>query len=321
MEKKIVFMFSGQGSQYFQMGKKLYDGEPQFRQWMNELDELPKKTIGVSIVDEIYDKERKKEDCFGRTLLTHPAIFMTEYSMAMTIMNAGVRPDWVMGTSLGEFAAAVIAGVLDVGKALELVMLQAACIEDSCERGGMLAILANQELYGNVSLIRENSSLVGMNFPTHFVISGFEKQIKEIEKWLKENCIPFQPLSVSHGFHSPNIDPGRERFLAQINHEIFRSPQIGFISANKGRPLQKIDERYFWNIVREPILFRETATSMFCNEGFHVIIDLSPSGTLAALSRHILSQNAKIMYSMTPYGDEKENMNLIKKMKKNIDIS
>ena len=91
MSARTVFMFSGQGSQYFQMGKPLFEGNAVFRHWMIRLDGLAREISGKSVIDAIYSSG--KAEVFDRTLLTHPAIFMIEYSLARCLMHEGVKPD------------------------------------------------------------------------------------------------------------------------------------------------------------------------------------------------------------------------------------
>lgn len=96
-------MYSGQGSQYYQMGKDLFDTEPIFRNEMQRLDALVRERLGVSVVDIIYDNNKRISDLFDRTLYTSPAIFMVEYAMTQTLVQKGVKPDYLLGTSLGEY--------------------------------------------------------------------------------------------------------------------------------------------------------------------------------------------------------------------------
>src|SRR5262245_63688851 len=137
-----VFMFSGQGSQYFHMGRALYDDNDTFRDWMIRLDDIARGASGRSVIETLYSDAHGKGDPFDRTLLTHPAIFMVEYSLAQSLMRAGVWPDIVLGASLGSFAAAAVAGFIGVEDALTAVMRQATALEECCEPGGMIAVLA-----------------------------------------------------------------------------------------------------------------------------------------------------------------------------------
>lgn len=125
---RTVFMFSGQGSNYFQMGRELFDRNQAFRDSMLQLDAVVRRAAGMSVIEILYGPGQKTE-VFDRTVLTHPAIFMVEYALAQTLMRAGVVPDVVLGTSLGSFAAAALAGFADVEEMLEIVIRQAQALE------------------------------------------------------------------------------------------------------------------------------------------------------------------------------------------------
>src|SRR4051812_8779412 len=101
-------MFSGQGSQYFHMGRALFEGNATFRHWMTRLDAMVRQSSGASVVETLYSDANRRSDAFDRTLLTHPAIFMVEVSLAQCLMDAGLQPDLVLGASLGSFAAAAV---------------------------------------------------------------------------------------------------------------------------------------------------------------------------------------------------------------------
>src|SRR5262245_6272077 len=136
-------MFSGQGSHYLQMGRALFDDNRIFRDWMMRLDDFVRQSSGTSVIETLYSDRHKAGDSFDRTLLTHPAIFMVEYSLAQTLIDLGVQPDMVLGVSVGTFAAATVAGFLGVENALTAVMRQASALEENCEAGGMTAVLAD----------------------------------------------------------------------------------------------------------------------------------------------------------------------------------
>src|SRR5205085_5279776 len=130
-------MFSGQGSQYFQMGRELFEKNQTFRDWMVRLDEIARKSSGTPVIETLYSDLQSRGNPFERTLLTHPAIFMVEYSLAQTLMHAGVWPDLVLGASIRSFAAAAVGGFIDVEDALTAVVRQPIVLEESCQTGGM----------------------------------------------------------------------------------------------------------------------------------------------------------------------------------------
>ena len=170
--RNVVFLFAGQGSQFFFMAEKLYRTDVQFANWMNYFDQIFKDKVGTSILSYIYDKNRSIGMPMDDIIYSNPAIFMTEVSLAKTIMAQGIQPDAVLGVSLGEFAASAIAGIIDIKEAFETVIDLSYDIKNTCPRGGMLAIISNNRIYYQNDWMRENSTIVANNYDQHFVVAG-----------------------------------------------------------------------------------------------------------------------------------------------------
>ncbi|WPS89975.1 ACP S-malonyltransferase [Brevibacillus halotolerans] len=306
MEKPIVFMFSGQGSQYFQMGKELFDQNPSFRRWMLQLDRISSSITGQSVLEILYDPTKAKGDRFNQTKHTHPAIFMLEYALAKTLIESGIRPAYVLGSSLGEFAAAAVAGILDAEQALTAVLKQAEVFESTCVPGGMLAVLAEPAVYEN-SILKNETELVGVNYHSHFVISGGMNQIQAAERFLREQNIISQQLPVSFAFHSSLIDPAELDYKAFLFTQRQKQPTISFVSGVKGRLISEVDSDYFWDVVRQPICFFESLQAME-QEGDYIYLDISPSGALSNFAKRIIrSDSQSECYSiLSSYGVQLE---------------
>src|SRR5438093_433987 len=252
-----VFMFSGQGSQYFQMGRGLFEGHDTFRRWMLRLDGIARGTLGRSVVETLYADTRGKADPFDRTLLTHPAIFMVEYALAQSLIQAGVVPDMVLGASMGSFAAATVADVLDVEEALAAVIRQAAAFEEACERGGMTAVLAAPELFRE-PFLGGRGELAGVNFSSHFVVSAKETELDAIESSLRRRDVGHQRLAVSFPFHSRWIDGAESAFAAFMAGVPRRAPRLPFVCCEQAATLAEVPVGYFCSVVRRPVRFRES---------------------------------------------------------------
>jgi trans-AT polyketide synthase/acyltransferase/oxidoreductase domain-containing protein len=300
--KKVVFLFSGQGSQYYQMGRELYENHPVFKESMEKLDEVACRILGESVLAHLYDKSKTIGDLFDRTLYTHPAIFMVEVSLARVLIESGVRPNAVVGASLGEFAAAAVAGVADVEELLEAVITQAHTFEATCPAGGMMAVLADLEWYERLPEFRQHAELAAVNYDTHFVVSGTEDGQQQIASRLQEQKVLHHILPVRHGFHSACIDNAEQVYKAYLAGKSFRSPAIRMISCLYGRPVESLPADYFWNIAREPIQF-PPALQYLEREGEHVYLDLGPSGTLANFAKHHLAKGSasQVMTLMSPF--------------------
>ena len=312
---KNVFLLSGQGSHYYQMGEELYRKEKRFKAYMDKLDRLPQALINRSIVDILYNENNKKSEAFTKTIYTNPAIFMVEYSLAKTLMDTGIIPDYLLGASLGEYVSLALAEVMPVEEILELLIHHGRIVEEKCEPGSMIGIIEEPVLYESVGLIHENSTMVAINFERHFVISGFKENMSKIQVYLNEKGKLFQELPVSYGFHSPNIDPAFEFGKESFKLGPIKTPEIDIISCMTGKKQESFDEAYFWEIIRQRIRFPE-ALKTLCQDKTcdYNMIDVGPAGTYAGFTRqnNMLGKNSKIYSIMTPFGDELRNFNKIR---------
>lgn len=312
MDKSVVFMFSGQGSQYYHMGKELFIKHQIFREWMLRLDKIVYEIIGESVLEQLYSEQKRKCEKFDRTLYTHPAILMVEYALAQVLLENGINPDFVLGTSMGEFASAAIAGIMGVEELLEALLKQAEVFESHCHKGGMLAIIHDSVLYGATTLIYENSELASVNFDSHFVVSGENSKLKIIERFLIEKGILYQELPVSYSFHSSLMDPAAAVYTDFLKKYSYQNPQIPLISGLHGKILTKLPNDYFWDITREPIQFPKAIREME-NVQSNIYLDLGPSGTLASFTKRNLERDSdsKSYAIITPFDQELRNLEKI----------
>lgn len=304
--RKTVFMFSGQGSHYFRMGQDLFEHDPVFREWMLRLDDLASSLCGERVVDAIYSSSGR--ETFDRTLQTHPAIFMVEYSLAQSLIHAGLKPDIALGASLGSFTAATLAGCMRVEDALAAVVQQAAAFEACCDRGGMIAVLADQALYTQPYLC-ERSELAAVNFSSHIVVSTPQAHLIQIERSLGEHDVVYQRLPVSYAFHSQWIDDARapfESFMSSIRRAAATLP---LASCREATLLTELPNDFFWRVVREPIRFKDTIAALE-QRGAHRYIDVGPAGTLATFTKYCLPPDSQSTAHaiMSPFGNERRSM-------------
>ncbi len=301
-------MFSGQGSQYFHMGRALYEDNNTFHCWMVRLDEIAQRLTGVSVIETLYSDAHGKGDPFDRTLLTHPAIFMVEYSLAQSLMQAGVWPDMVLGVSLGSFAAAAVAGFIDVEDALTAVIRQAMALEEWSEPGGMIAVLADPEMFAE-DFRTGRSELAAVNFSSHFVVTARRTALTDIEAALTKRNVGYQRLPVSLPFHSRWIDKAKapfESFMRSIQRKQGRWP---LVCCDQTAILSGLSDDYFWNVVRHPIRFRET-TARLEQQGACRYIDVGPAGTLATFLKYGLPATTRSIVNsiLTPFGADQKNL-------------
>lgn len=301
--RKIVWMFSGQGSQYFNMGRGLYESDPVFRDVMNRCDEVVRRLRGESLLDVIYrpnDKDRFTD--FVELRHTHPALFAVQYSLAQTLLHRGMKPDLLLGYSLGEIVAAAVGGALPMEAALESLLDQARLLTASAEPGAMLAILASPEIWSPRDPLYAETWVAARNAPQHFVLSGPPAAIDRIQEHLKATEIPYHRLPVTVGFHSPLID-GLERPFRELLRPL-RMKDFGYplVSAAYGTQLTRAPADFFWEVVRRPVRFHDTV-SWLERGGTAAYVDLGPFGTLASFLKYGLDRasSSRAYPLMTPF--------------------
>lgn len=319
MEQPIVFMFSGQGSQYYNMALRLYEAEPEFREKLKKMDELAIDRLGQSVLEKLYDPSKRFGDAFVRTRWSHPAIFMVEVALAEMLRSRGFTPSAVIGTSLGEYAAAAIAGVLSIEDLLELVIQQALLLEEHSPPGNMIAILSEPSLYHKVPELSQHSELAAINYNTHFVISCSSEVLPVIESALRKLDVTYQTLPVSYGFHSTGIDGIEKPFLELLHTKKFLEPSVKLYSCVSGTLMEDISGSYLWNAVRKPIRFPEALTLLQKKAPQALFLDLGQNGTLASFLKHIISpenvEKTTISF-VTPFHQEIKQLELISRIYK-----
>lgn len=282
-----VFMYSGQGSQYYQMGRALYESDKVFKYWMDKLDDYLVSDSGLSVVKHIYDRNNSIKSDFDNIIYSHPAVFMVEYALTRSLIDRGIFPDYVLGTSLGEYACCAVSEVLDYRECLELIALQAGFVEKLCCKGGMLAVFSNADLFLDIKKYEKSVCFSGENFDNHFVISGTAEGIGNVKSYLKNKGIMFSDLPVLYAFHSEFIDCVKEHFIRSLEGKVINKPLIPIISCESSSVLREIEDlSYFWNVVRNPINFKKTIMDFSKNNPDVFFIDAGPSGTLSTFTKY-----------------------------------
>ncbi|QFQ28665.1 ACP S-malonyltransferase [Bacillus thuringiensis] len=312
MGKSIVFLFSGQGSQYFHMGRDMYENNATFRYWLKVLDNQVQAVIGESVISRMFDTSNRKDEPFDRLLYSHPAIFMVEFAMAQSLIADGILPNFVLGSSVGEFAAASVAGLIAPVEALYLLLAHAKAIETHCQPGQMLAVLGNPSLYEDDQQLKMECEIASITGDTHFVLSGLTRNIETIKHRLATKSIITQTLPVRFAFHSSWIDSAAEQLNVSTQTKTLGPSQTRFLSSRYGKFIEAVTYDYFWDVVRGPIRF-EDAIRLLERESECIYLDVGPSGTLTNLAKRIISDpsQSECYTIMTPFGNSEANYNRI----------
>lgn len=307
---RTVFLFDGQGSQYHQMGRELFEHNATFRQWMERGEQRARACGSPPLLEVIYDPDQPISHTFDETRISHPAIFLVEYALAQCLAEIGIRPNAVLATSLGSFAAAAVAGALPFETAVEAVVRQGALLSETCPPGGMLAILAPPDTYERTPTLRNHSTLAGTNFRRHFVVSGTPEDLDTIQESLKRQHVPMHRLPVRFGFHSHLIDPAAEPFQRYLENRPLSPWTIPCLSA--GPPPEP--PTFLWDAIRHPMNFQQLIENQVTTPTRY--LDLGPSGTLTAFLKRILPRNgpSTVYPILTPQAQGIRNLEQIRQV-------
>jgi acyl transferase domain-containing protein/NAD(P)-dependent dehydrogenase (short-subunit alcohol dehydrogenase family)/acyl carrier protein len=289
----VAWLFTGQGSQYVQMGRALFDTEPAFRALLESCDAELSVHLGRSILPVIWGEAAG----LNATGFTQPAIFCLQYALSHFLLSLGVRPRFVLGHSIGEYAAAMVAGVFGLRDAARMIVYRGRLMEQRCSAGGMLALLANREHAD--ALVREGCGGVAVavvNGPNSHVLSGEPAVIERLARLAQEQGLRAVPLPVSHAFHSPMMAPMLEEFGQVVRQTVFSRPRIGFISSALGRAAdgELTDPAYWVAHVRDPVLFEQAVAALAEEDDWkaapaRLCLEIGPHEQLVGMARMLPS--------------------------------
>lgn len=293
-DRPVVFMFPGQGSQHLAMGRGLYEAEAVFREVVDECSRGLQPHLGVDLRTIIFADAGTAgaSDRLTRTRYAQPALFVIEYALARLWMSWGIRPDAMIGHSVGELVAACLAGVMTLSEALQLVAARGRLMEDMPE-GVMLAVPLGESQIRR--LLGDDVWLAAVNAPSMCVVSGTASAIAAFEQRIASDGIEGQRLQTSHAFHSGLMAAAVTGFTQIARSAALKKPAIPFISNVSGTWIsdaEATDPAYWARQIRETVRFADGAAELLKNDR-RIFLEVGPGQALTTLMRRQVGRAAQ----------------------------
>ncbi len=284
--QEVTFMFPGQGAQYVNMGKDLYNSESVFKEAMDECAHLLSVEMKENILDVIYPAETGEEatNKLKNTRYSQPALFAIGYSLAKLWMSWGVHPSSFIGHSIGEFIAAHFSGVFSLQDALKLIAIRGRLMSD-LPGGSMLSVRTSAEKVE--PLLPADISLAAVNSPNLCVVAGTYEAINAFSSVLDEKGISNKALHTSHAFHSLMMEPVVAPFKAVVQSIKLNAPVIPIMSTVTGEWLKSeeaTDPEYWARHLRSTVLFSNAAKKLI-DDNKKAFLEIGPGNVTATLTR------------------------------------
>ncbi|MET0397350.1 MAG: beta-ketoacyl synthase N-terminal-like domain-containing protein, partial [Longimicrobiaceae bacterium] len=323
-ERPVAFLFPGVGDHYPQMARGLYEAEPVFRREVDRCAEILRAHTGADVRDTLFPGEPAAEQGAGgagaaaasidlrgmlgrgaaagedplrRTERAHPAVFVVEYALARLWMSWGVRPESMIGHSLGEYVAATVAGVFSLEDALGLMAERARLISELAA-GAMLAVPL--EPAALAPRLGGGLALAAHNAPGLCTVSGPAAEVAALEAALGAEGIACRALNAEHAFHSPAMAPVAERLAGRLRAMRLAAPEVPFLSNVTGtwiRAAEATDPEYWARHLCGTVRFAEGMGELL-EDGSRVLLEVGPGRTLGTFALHAGAGEAAVFASL-----------------------
>jgi acyl transferase domain-containing protein/NADPH:quinone reductase-like Zn-dependent oxidoreductase/acyl carrier protein len=288
--ERVAFVFCGNGPQWGAMGRQLLEQEPLFCTVVEHCSQLLAPYTGWSLMEEMMTDEANSR--MHRTDIAQPALFALQIALVALWKSWGIEPQAVIGHSVGEVAAAYVAGALSLEDAVYVVYQRSRLQELTAGQGTMLAVgLSEREALDLIIPYEDRVSLASINAPHSVTLSGDTATLEHITSSLMQQGVFRRFLKLNYAFHSSAMDSIRQELLASLQNLQVQSPRLPFISTVTGDEIAACDADYWWRNVRRPVQFAAGIERLIDN-GITTFLEVGPHPVLSAYIAECLAEKS-----------------------------
>ncbi|MFE2376600.1 type I polyketide synthase [Streptomyces sp. NPDC059398] len=301
-DARVGLIFAGQGAQWAGMGRDLYAGSPVFAEVFDRVCGLLELELGTAhrVRDVVLGVDGVDPELADQTLYAQAGLFAFEVALAGVLEASGVRPDAVVGHSVGEVAAAYVAGVLSLPDACRLVATRARLMQELPSGGAMAAVNASEaEVVASLVEVSGDVAVAAVNGPDSVVVSGDAGAVDAVVELWRERGHRVRRLRVSHAFHSPAMDPVLDELSDVAKGLEYCRPEIMWAGALSGELVSEPGAGYWPAQTRQAVRFAD-AVAALAREGVSVFVEVGPDGSLSSLGPEAVAEVQSVEPAFVP---------------------
>jgi len=309
-QRKLVFVFTGMGPQWWGMGREMYAANQVFRDKIDTCDAFFKAISGWSIRDALLEREENSK--MANTSVAQPANFIIQAALLEYFKSWGIRPDAVVGHSVGEVAAAYASGALTLEDAIIVSYHRSRLQQSVAGQGTMLAVGVGEETAGKLIEMYDQVSIAAINSQSSVTLSGNKEQLVEIANFLAEEKIFNRMLHVEAAYHSYQMDPLKDELIEVLKQIRPKTTELPLYSTVTGKKIdgESLTSGYWWSNVRQPVFYARAINALI-EDGYRHFIEIGPHPVTKGLINEALAeakQSGMVFSSLTRKEPEMESL-------------